>query len=149
MSAQNSTRSATPASWKSGQSGNPGGRPKLTPMEKTQEFELRKACELLTPKALKVIADLMETADKESVRLAAAGFIVERAYGKPVERKEVRSGTLDEASTAELLEMLRLIRLQREKRSPGEHYFIHDARPVSQPVLIEVESDRTKDRKPD
>ena len=135
MTAQNSKRSPTPASWKSGQSGNPGGRPKLTLLEKAQEFGLRKACELLTPKALKVIADLMVNADKESVRLAAAGFIVERAYGKPVERKEVRSGTLDEASTAELLEMLRLIRLQREKRLPGEHDRIHEAKAIPQMQL--------------
>ena len=137
MTAQNSKRSPTPASWKSGQSGNPGGRPKLTLLEKTQEFGLRKACELLTPKALKVIADLMETADKESVRLAAASFIVERAYGKPLERKEVRSGPFEEATTAELLEMLRFVRLQREKAPPAEHDRIHGAKAIPQQMQLE------------
>jgi len=131
--AQNSKRSATPASWKSGQSGNPGGRPKRTPWEKAQEFELRKACETLTPRALKTIAELMLSADKDSVRLSAAGFIVERAYGKSVERKEVRSGPLDQLSTPELLEMQRLLRLKRlEAKNEAEH-----------PVLIQVESECT------
>ena len=118
MSAQNSQRSATPASWKPGQSGNPGGRRKLTP----QEFELRKACEDLTPEALKTIVYLMLNADKDSVRLAAATLIVERAHGKSVEHKEIRSGPLDDATTAELLEMKRMLRLpQVQEEGPIEH----------------------------
>jgi hypothetical protein len=34
----------------------------------------------------------MLSADKDSVRLAAAAFIIERGYGKPVQRNE-HSGT--------------------------------------------------------
>lgn len=85
-------KTATAGSFAKGKSGNPGGRPRKT----EAEFELEKACEEKTPEALGVIEALMrdETA-KESVRLAAAQFIIERRYGKSVERKEIRTGPLD------------------------------------------------------
>ena len=92
-------------------------------------FELRQACADLTPEALNTIFHLMVNADKDSVRLGAATFIVERAYGKPVEHKEVRSGPLDDASTAELLEMKRLIRQRRgitENENEPDHYYVSD-----------------------
>ena len=127
MTAQNSKRSATPASWKPGRSGNPGGRPKQTLEEKQQKFELRKACEALTPEALKTIVDLMVHADRDSVRLAAASFIVERAHGKPVEHKEIRSGPLDDASTETLLEMRKEIEARKQGKPGGEH-FVYDPR---------------------
>jgi hypothetical protein len=40
------------------------------------------------PAALSVIESLMLGADKDSVRLAAAAFIIERGYGKAVQRNE-------------------------------------------------------------
>ncbi len=84
-------RAATKASFKPGQCGNPGGRPKRT----QEEFELIAACKEKAPAALKTIESLMLTAKQDSVRLSAALSIVERAYGKPTERKEVRTGPLE------------------------------------------------------
>lgn len=78
-----------------GQSGNPGGRPKLTPEQKAQALHLYEACRLKTLQAIEVIEQLMYKADRDSVRLAAAQFIIERGWGKtpppvgpPVEDKE-------------------------------------------------------------
>lgn len=79
--AQNSKRSATPASFKSGQSGNPGGRPKKTP----EEFELIAACKAKTPAALAVMESIMNSGENERNRLAAATAIIDRAYGKPTQ----------------------------------------------------------------
>jgi hypothetical protein len=74
-----------------GESGNPSGRPKKT----EDEFELEKACEAKAPEALETILDLMQNARQDSVRLAAASYVIERRYGKAVERKEIRTGPLD------------------------------------------------------
>jgi len=70
--------------FKSGRSGNPSGRPKKT----QEECDLEAACKARTSAALGVIESLMLSADKDSVRLAAATFIIERAYGKAVQRNE-------------------------------------------------------------
>lgn len=80
-----SVRKAPPKAFKPGQSGNPGGRPKKTP----QELDLIAACKAKTPEALAVITKIMQTGDKDSVRLAAAQSIIERAYGKPVQPADV------------------------------------------------------------
>jgi Family of unknown function (DUF5681) len=119
MMAANSKRSATSASFKPGQSGNPSGRPKRTAEEKAREFELIQACKAKTPEALGTIVRLMNTADKDAVRLQAAAFIIERGYGKSVEKKEVLHGLLDDMATAELLEMKRQVQRLRltDKRS--------------------------------
>jgi hypothetical protein len=84
-----------------GQSGNPGGRPKRTP----QEFELIEACREKAPTALNVIETLMRSAKKESVRLDAAIFLIERGYGKAIEKIEQLQNPLEETSTAVLLAM--------------------------------------------
>jgi hypothetical protein len=65
-----------------GRSGNPGGRPKLTPEQKADEFALVQACRAASPAALRVIEQLMHSADRDSTRLIAAQWIVERAWGK-------------------------------------------------------------------
>jgi hypothetical protein len=91
-------RPATKTAFKPGQSGNPGGRPKKT----ESEFELERACEMKAPEALETILDLMQNAKQDSVRLAAASYVIERRYGKAVERKEIRTGPLDGIEHAEL-----------------------------------------------
>jgi uncharacterized protein DUF5681 len=83
-----------------GRSGNPGGRPKKT----EEEFALVKACQDKSPIALAVIEKLMYEADKDSVRLSAAIFIIERGFGKTLEQIG-RPGALDEWKTEELLAM--------------------------------------------
>lgn len=91
-------RKAPKTAFKPGQSGNPGGRPKKT----EAEFELERACEDKTPEALDTILGLMTGAKQDSVRLAAATYVIERRYGKPTERKEIRTGPLDTLGHEEL-----------------------------------------------
>ncbi len=73
------------SAFKPGTSGNPGGRPKRTPEEKAEELALEAACRAKTKDALTVILSLMKVADKDSVRLSAAQFIIERGWGKAVQ----------------------------------------------------------------
>jgi hypothetical protein len=68
-----------------GKSGNPSGRPKRT----EDEINLIEACKQKTPEALAVIENLMHESANDRVRLAAAAFIVERAWGKATNRVEV------------------------------------------------------------
>lgn len=58
--------------WAKGQSGNPGGRPKV--VAKVREMAQRD-----TPEAYETLRSLMLTADKDSVRLAAAIAILKMA----------------------------------------------------------------------
>ena len=81
---QKTGRKATRTSFQPGKSGNPGGRPKQTPEEKAEERALHAACRDKTEEALATIVLLMNKADKDSVRLAAAIFVIERGWGKAV-----------------------------------------------------------------
>lgn len=85
-------RRATRTSFRPGQSGNPTGRPRLTPEEKSEQLALDAACRAKTKEALNTILWLMKKANKASVKLAAAQFILERGWGKAVQ-PNVHSGT--------------------------------------------------------
>lgn len=76
---------ATRTSFQPGQSGNPRGRPKLTPKERAEHLELEAACRAKTEEALRTILLLMKRADKDSVKLAAAQLVLERGWGKAVQ----------------------------------------------------------------
>jgi hypothetical protein len=89
---QTGRKKAPRSAWQPGQSGNPGGRPKLTPEQKADEFALVQACRAKSPAALRVIEDLMLSADRDSVRLAAATFIIERGWGKAAQAIEQAGG---------------------------------------------------------
>ncbi|MEP6959636.1 MAG: DUF5681 domain-containing protein, partial [Nitrospirota bacterium] len=78
-------RKAPHSAFKPGVSGNPGGRPKLTPQQKAEEFELMEAFRSHSSAALDVIGILMRSADRDSVKLAAASFIIERGWGKAMQ----------------------------------------------------------------
>jgi hypothetical protein len=88
-----------------GQSGNPGGRPKMA-------MELRNRADKLAPAAFKIIETLMTDADKDSVRLSAAVRVLQVAgvpMGEPkVEVNIPPSGPPPEATAtpAELMEGL-------------------------------------------
>lgn len=84
-------RRASRTSFQPGQSGNPSGRPKRTPEERAQEVALEAACRAKTKEALNTIVLLMKNAEKDSVKLAAAQFILERGWGKAVQ-PNVHSG---------------------------------------------------------
>lgn len=77
-------RKAPKSAFKPGQSGNPNGRPKKT----EQEFALEKACEEKSPEALDTVIEIMRNGQSDKVRLSAAAFVIERRYGKAVERRE-------------------------------------------------------------
>lgn len=54
--------------WKPGESGNPTGRPP----EILEVKEVRRLAQEKTPRAFEIVASLMENAEKDAVRLAAA-----------------------------------------------------------------------------
>jgi len=65
-----------------GKSGNPSGRPK-------ENKEVKELFRQWTEQAVEKLAWLMENAEKESVQLAAAEAILDRAWGKPIQAHEV------------------------------------------------------------
>lgn len=67
--------------WQPGQSGNPGGRPKVNP-------ELRRAAQEHSAEALDTLVKVMRTG-KPSEQLLAAREILDRAWGKPAQAVEV------------------------------------------------------------
>lgn len=64
--------------WKKGQSGNPGGRPR--DLESVRQLA-RKYSRL----AVMTLVRLAKSADKDSVRAAAAVALLDRGYGKPTQ----------------------------------------------------------------
>jgi len=63
--------------WKPGQSGNPGGRPKVL-------AEVRDLARLHTEDALSTLANIMKNEDAPpAARVSAAAHILDRGYGKP------------------------------------------------------------------
>jgi len=67
--------------WKPGQSGNPAGRAKTPP-------EVKEALQAMTPRAIEVLGELLES-DDDRVRIMAANSIMDRSLGKPVAALEV------------------------------------------------------------
>lgn len=76
---------ARSTSFKPGQSGNPGGRPKLTP-EEEDALALAKSFAPDAVKALHEIATSKTASDK--ARVTAAEALINRVYGKPKETVE-------------------------------------------------------------
>ena len=68
-----------------GHSGNPGGRPKLTP----RALEVRALCREKSTRAVERLAELLEV-DDPSVVLRAADMILSRAWGTPGSESDVR-----------------------------------------------------------
>ncbi len=62
--------------FRKGQSGNPGGRPKVI-------AELRTLAREYAPEAMKELAQFAVKARSEAVRVAAIRELFDRAYGKP------------------------------------------------------------------
>jgi hypothetical protein len=65
--------------FKKGKSGNPAGRPKMTP----EALDLVAACKERSPEALTVLIDIMNNGENERNRITAAMAIIERGHGKP------------------------------------------------------------------
>ena len=68
-----------------GQSGNPGGRPRLTP----RALEVRGACRAASVRAIERLTELLEDSDP-AVALKAAAELLRRAWGDPGSEADVR-----------------------------------------------------------
>jgi hypothetical protein len=61
-----------------GQSGNPGGRPRVV-------TEVRDLARLYMPLAIKTLADIAQNGRQDAARVAAATALLDRAYGRPTQ----------------------------------------------------------------
>lgn len=69
---------ATPASWKKGQSGNPGGKPKVA-------AEVKALAREYGAEAIDKLVALMRGAEDEKTQLNAAESLLDRGYGRPTQ----------------------------------------------------------------
>ncbi len=84
--------------FKPGKSGNPSGRAKKT----AEQITLEAMCKTKTPDALDTIIEIMRSGENERNRLAAAQYIIDRAYGKAPQALELSGrdgGTIDHTIT--------------------------------------------------
>lgn len=90
-------RKAPKSAWKRGcPSPNPGGRPR-------DLHKVRELAAIHTVEALDTIAELMRTADKDSVKLAAAEAILDRAWGRPPASVSIDASVRDDRTKAAAL----------------------------------------------
>jgi hypothetical protein len=84
--------------WQKGISGNPGGRPRVI-------ASLRAAAREYTAMALATLAEIAKKGKSEAARVAAAGALLDRGFGRPTQSIEVEvllNKRLDEMSPEEL-----------------------------------------------
>lgn len=77
------SRKAPSSAWKPGQSGNPGGRPKVA-------AEVRELARQHGYEAIQRLVALLHSAN-ETVSLRAAEVLLDRAYGRPLQGLELNS----------------------------------------------------------
>lgn len=75
MSAAKGTRPSGLRPWRPGQSGNPGGRPKIV-------AEVVSLARQYAPEAIAKLVNLMRSAPKAETRLAAALALLDRGFGR-------------------------------------------------------------------
>ena len=98
MTAENSKKTARGRPFKAGQSGNPGGRPKIPE-------DVKEATRAACPKAVAVLVELLDDS-KALVRLEAAKTLLDRGYGKAVQMQDV---SLDVAGNLDITAQIRRV----------------------------------------
>ena len=104
MPAENSGETARGRPFKPGQSGNPGGRPKMPE-------DVREAFRALVPEAIQTIVYVMRHGKKDKDRTDAANSIIDRAYGKPTQMQDI---SLDMAGGLDVTAQIRRVLLESE-----------------------------------
>lgn len=80
------TKPAHNPSWfPPGQSANPFGRPRLTPEQAQDSAKFREACRERSPRALEILEELAERADRDSVRVNSTEIILAYGHGRPTQ----------------------------------------------------------------
>lgn len=79
---------ATKTSFVKGKSGNLKGKPPLTEILKAEHIDARELCRALTERAIKVYAEGLTHKD-HNIRVLCADRIIDRGWGKVVEKKEI------------------------------------------------------------
>ena len=103
MSAESSAKAERGRPFKPGQSGNPGGRPKI-PEDVKMAF--RAAC----PEAVEILIGIMRNPkEKTPYRLDAIKTILDRAYGRPVQAQDI---SFDVDSTADVMAQIRRVAME-------------------------------------
>lgn len=103
-------------SFKPGQSGNPGGRPKLTP----EEHDALAMAKQFAPDAIRALHEIATSKTaSDKARVTAAEAIINRVYGKP---KETVESTVKHERRSEsdiLKELVALGLVQSDRASEG------------------------------
>ena len=97
------TDKTLPSRFQSGQSGNPGGRPKVP-------TDIKEAFRVLSYRSVEVLAGLLSSS-KEAIRAKAAEVILDRAWGKPAQMQDI---SLDVVSGLDVRAQVRSILLERD-----------------------------------
>jgi hypothetical protein len=97
------------SAWRPGQSGNPGGRPKVS-------AEIRNLAREHGPKAIERLVALMHS-QNESVAVRAAEALLDRGYGRPMQGMELREQEAPPEHTA-----IRVVFVEPPKRD--DHYSV-------------------------
>lgn len=107
---------ARSTSFKPGQSGNPGGRPKLTP----EEYDALAMAKQFAPDAIRALHEIATSKTaSDKARVTAAEAIINRVYGKP---KETVESTVKHERRSEsdiLKELVALGLVQSDRASEG------------------------------
>lgn len=91
------------AKFKPGQSGNPGGRPKII-------AEVKELAREYTDAAVKALADIVQNKKAApAARVAAAQALLDRGYGKPTQYVEAKVGPLDGLSVEDKRSLLEAV----------------------------------------
>ena len=102
----------TPGSWKKGQSGNPGGRPKI-------EGDIREIARKNCPEAIRILVEIARSKKApHAARVAACREILDRGIGRPLQALEVSGENGQPIPMAYL--PTRAVNLEPDKDKPSE-----------------------------